>query len=133
MFLDDLTDSQKKAFLIVGVQFIQIDGVVTNEEKALFDLMCREAAVDIPTGAQEIDKLEAIEPFDTPKSKIILLIELLKLGYIDGEFSQPEHDFLMELVNKLGFTQDQLTTYAHWVLGDLGWRQEAVKFWKDLS
>ncbi len=129
MFICDLTDSQKKAFLIVGIQFIHIDGEVTIDEKKLFELMRREASVEIPPDAKNLDRLELIEAFDTDQSKIILLLELLHLGYIDGEFSQPEHDFLLEFSEKLGFSEDQLTTYAHWVLGNIAWHQEAAKFW----
>ena len=133
MFLYDLTDRQKEAFLIVGIQFIHIDGVVTIDEKKLFELMRREASVEIPPGAREFNRLELIEAFDTDESKIILLLELLHLGYIDGEFSPPEHEFLLEFADKLGFTEDQLTTYAHWVLGNIAWQQQAVKFWENGS
>ncbi len=133
MFLFDLTDSQKEAFLIVGIQFIHCDGKVTIEEKKLFEIMRREVSVEIPPGAREFNRMELIETFDTAESRIILLLELLHLGYIDGEFSQPEHDFLLEFSDKLGFTEDQLTTYAHWVLGNIAWQREAVKFWQNGS
>ncbi len=133
MFISDLSDSQKEAFLIVGIQFIHCDGEVTIDEKKLFELMRREASVEIPPRAEEFNKLELIEAFDTDQSRIILLLELLHLGYIDGEFSKPEHDFLLEFADKLGFTEDQLTTYAHWVLGNIAWHQEAAKFWANGS
>ena len=129
MFLFDLSDTQKEAFLIVGIQFIHADGKVTIEEKKLFELMRREISVEIPPDAREFNRLDLIEAFDTTESKIVLLLELLHLGYIDGEFSQPEHDFLIEFADRLGFTEDQLTTYAHWVLGNIAWQQEASKFW----
>ncbi len=133
MFLIDLNEGQQKAFLIIGIQFMHCDGKVTIEEQQLMELMRRETDMELPADAREMNMLDLLDVFDTTAAKVILLLELLHMGYVDGEFSEPENDFLLEIVDNLGFTEHKLTTYAHWVLGNIAWQQEATKFWKAKS
>ncbi|MEE9466026.1 MAG: hypothetical protein V3W14_10690 [Candidatus Neomarinimicrobiota bacterium] len=116
MFLHDLTAHQKKTFLILAKQFVLADSKVSPKEERHFESMRSEICAEVPSDAESYDKKELLASFDTPKSQISILLELITLGYIDGEFSEEENQFIQDLARAFRMSEDELDKYANWAL-----------------
>ncbi len=116
MFLHDLTERQKRIFLILAKQFVLADSKFSPAEKRHLESMQREVCVEVPSDAESYDKKELLASFDTSKSQVSIILELITLGYIDGEFSEEENQFIHELASAFGMSEDELDKYADWAL-----------------
>ncbi len=116
MFLHDLTERQKRTFLILAKQFVLADSKVTSTEEKHLESMQRDVCAEIPSDAESYDKKELMASFDTSQSQISIMLELITLGYIDGEFSEEENQFIHELANTFGISEGKLEKYANWAL-----------------
>jgi len=116
MFLHDLTAHQKKTFLILAKQFILADSKISTAEERHLESMQSEVGAEAPSDADSYNKKELLASFATPKSRISITLELITLGYIDGEFSEEENQFVQELAGAFGISEDELDKYANWAL-----------------
>lgn len=116
MFLHGLTDPQKRLFLILAKQFVLADSEVTSAEERHLKSLQSEVCTEAPGDAESYDKKELLASFDTAKSQISVILELITLGYTDGEFSEEENQFIHELATVFGISDDELDKYAHWAL-----------------
>ena len=85
MFLHDLTEHQKRMFIVLAKQFILADLKSSPAEERRLESMQREVSAEVPSGAESYDKKELLASFDTSKSQISIILELITLGYADGE------------------------------------------------
>lgn len=129
MFIYDLTEKQKSAFLILAKQLSLSDSKLTSEEERELESMERETGLQIPADAENIDKTTLLGAFDSSKSKISTILELILLGYADGEYSEEENHYIQKIASAFGMTEDELDRYTHWALQQYEVMQEARKFW----
>ena len=116
MFLHSLTDPQKRLFLILAKQFVLADSKITSAEKKHLESLQSEVRAKVPGDAESYDNKELLASFDTVKSQISVILELITLGYADGEFSEEENQFIHELATVFGISEEELDKYAHWAI-----------------
>jgi uncharacterized tellurite resistance protein B-like protein len=129
MFLYNLTNNQKKAFLSLAKRLIAADGRLAKEEMILLSLMAKE--MDIVT-EEEMSKKnlpELLKEFDTRKAQVSILLELIYLCYIDNEFRIEENEFMQNIISMFGVSQEEMLTFKNWVLKYLSLMKEANEFW----
>ena len=129
MFIYDLTEKQKSTFLILAKQLSLSDSKLTPEEERELELMERETGMQIPAAAESFDKSTLLGVFDSSKSKIATILELILLGFADGEFSEEENQYIHELASAFRITDDDLNRYARWALKQHEVLQEGKEFW----
>lgn len=126
MFLNSLTDEQKKAFLAIAMKIIGADGVLDPRERQMVESMRYEMGLwdetDLPKGHIE----DMAKPFDTRQSRVILMLESIALAYVDEEFASKEQKILRELALLFGFSEEEATTMENWVLRYKELLKEAV-------
>jgi tellurite resistance protein len=127
MFLNQLTLEQKKAFLAIALKIINADGRLDSRERTMVEAMRYEMSLwddsDLPKGYIE----DLSKPFDTHKSRVILLIEGIALAYADEEFSGDEQKILRELALIFEFSEEEATKIENWVLRFKDLQKEAVE------
>ncbi len=133
MFIDYLTEKQRSAFLILAKQLSLSDSELAPEEERLLKLMEREAGMQIPDAAESYDITTLLPAFDSSKSKIATILELMLLGYIDGEYSAEENHFIHDLADVFGMAEDELDQYAHWALKQYEVLHEGREFWGEMN
>ena len=116
MFLHGLTEPQKRLFLILAKQFVLADSKLTSAEERHLESLQSEVRAEVPGDAESYDKKELLASFDTAKSQISIILELITLGYTDGEFSEEENQFIHELATVFGISEEELDKYAHWAI-----------------
>lgn len=116
MFLNMLTEAQKKAFLAIAMKIIGADGLLDPRERQMIEGMRYEMGLwdttDLPKGSIE----ELAEPFDTHQSQVILMLESIALAYADEEFTGEEEKILRALALVFEFSEEKATAVENWVL-----------------
>ncbi len=116
MFLNSLTEGQKKSFLAIARKIIGADGIMDTRERQMIEAMRYEMGLwdetDLPEGYIE----DLAKPFDTRQSRVILMLESIALTYADEEFSGEEKKILRELALLFEFSEEEATAMENWVL-----------------
>lgn len=135
MFLHHLTKPQKKAFLPLALEFIAVDQHRNSAELHLLDQMKRE--MGIPVGesteppAEPVDRKQLAKAFDDRRSRAVVLLELIGLGYADGEFTDREYAFIRDLAQAIGVSKGERLAMENWVVRQLELFREATEFWTE--
>lgn len=110
MFLNQLSDKEKNAFISLSVHASKSNGVFADEEKTMIQEYCRE--MDIPLfdadDAISMDEIIAIFNESELTIKKIVLLETLGLVYSDGEYDDSEKGFVKEYAKKIGLTDEDV-------------------------
>ncbi|MBM3276421.1 MAG: hypothetical protein FJZ00_14800 [Candidatus Sericytochromatia bacterium] len=114
MYLAELTRDQKSAFIALARQLVVQDQSATHEEiEALRQLAAELAGADLSAQPGATDNLETT--FATDRSRVIALLELLRLAYSDGGFDQGEIHLVVELAKKFQVSMSRLREIDAWV------------------
>jgi len=123
MFLNNLTETEKKAFLTLAKEFILVDGVLSPEEEELIRIMKGEMDIDEGFPEGEKNRQELLGLFTSRRSRISTIIEMEGLGYANMEYHEQEKAFIKEMADAFGLSQDELDSIDEWVI-----RQVALLF-----
>lgn len=115
MWLSSLSNDQRHALLRLAHNVIVSDGLLDpNEEDMLFELKREMALSDV--GEVEYLELDGIQNvFQDRRSKIIVVINLLKLSYVDGAFEIEEECLLKEIARTFDITDQDFLLLDNWV------------------
>ena len=98
MFLNQLSEREKKAFLELSVHVSNSNGVFADEEMDI-----KEFNVDNVAPLEEV--IDDIKMSSLHIKKIILL-EILGLVYADGTYDDNEKGFVLRFVKEIGLTEE---------------------------
>ena len=99
MFLPELNDQQKEAFICLAHDVVVSDGELSPGEHLMMEQLRLEINLPADFEAHYIS-LEGIEEtFDSRHSRVAIVIALIRLGYADGAF-EIEEQFLLKGVCK---------------------------------
>lgn len=110
MFLNQLSEKEKDAFISLSVHAANSDGVFADEEKVMIQEYCREmglANFDIENVKSMGDVVDVFKESDLHIKKIVLL-ETLGLVYSDGIYDEEEKGFIKEYAGKIGLAEDDV-------------------------
>ena len=115
MWLSSLSNDQRHALLRLAHNVIVSDGLLDpNEEGMLFELKREMALSDV--GELEYLELDGIQNvFQDRRSRIIVVINLLKLSYVDGAFEIEEECLLKEIARTFDITDQDFLLLDNWV------------------
>lgn len=96
MFLSTLNIEQQQAFLGLARLFVEADGQLASQEKAMLEVMKAEMGLseDIEVPTDNLPNL--LKPFDSKPAKAAALLEIIGLGYSDNDF-HPQESILVKL------------------------------------
>ena len=115
MWLSSLSNDQRHALLRLAHNVIVSDGLLDpNEEDMLFELKREMALSDV--GEVEYLELDGIQNvFQDRRSRIIVVVNLLKLSYVDGAFEIEEECLLKEIARTFDITDQDFLLLDNWV------------------
>jgi uncharacterized tellurite resistance protein B-like protein len=126
MFLNSLTQEQKKAFLAIAMKIIGADGILEPRERSMIEAMRYEMGLwdetDLPKGEIE----DIAKPFDTRKSRVISMLEGIGLAYADEDLGEEEQKILRALALLFEFSEEEATAMENWILRYKKLQREAV-------
>ena len=125
MWLSNLNEDQHQALIRLAHNVIVSDGLLDPNEEGMFDLMKREMGIE---NSEEVEylSLDGIETtFPDRKTRIIVLINLIRIGYVDGAFEIEEECLLRDLANSFDIELDEFELLDNWVKRLVGLEKEA--------
>ena len=107
MFLNQLSEREKKVFLELTVHVSNSNGVFADEEKAMIQEYCKEMEIK----EFNMDNIVPLEEIigEIKKSSLhikkIILLEILGLVYADGTYAD-EKSFVLNFVKEIGLSDE---------------------------
>ena len=125
MWLSNLSKDQHQALIRLAHNVIVSDGLLDPTEEGMFDLMKKEMGIENSEEVEylSLDGLETI--FPDRKTIIIVLINLIRIGYVDGAFEIEEECLLRDLANSFDIELDEFELLDNWVKRLVGLEKEA--------
>lgn len=114
MFLNMLSDDEKRAFALLAEKMIEADGIVVGSEAAALASLEGEMGISRDDAARRpVEELAAV--FETKRSRAVAMLELIGLGYSDTSFCVNEQSIITSAATAMGISADELTTLESWV------------------
>ena len=125
MWLSNLSKDQHQALIRLAHNVIVSDGLLDPNEEGMFDLMKKEMGIE---NSEEVEylSLDGIETtFPDRKTRIIVLINLIRIGYVDGAFEIEEECLLRDLANSFDIELNEFELLDNWVKRLVGLEKDA--------
>ena len=125
MFLTSLTQAQKEAFICLAYNVVVSDGELAVGEHVMMDNMRLEMGLPLSFEARylPLDGIEKI--FNSRRSRIVALIDLIRLGYADGAFEVEEQCLLADLCEAFEISETDFARLQNWVRRFISLEREA--------
>ncbi len=125
MWLSALSSEQRQALLGLAHNVVVSDGLLDPNEEGMLDEFRREMELH-PTAEAEYLELDGVgATFDTRRSRIIVLLNLIRLSYADGAFEIEEECLLKEVGRAFGVTDEEFRLLDNWIRRFLSLEEEA--------
>ncbi|KRM20199.1 hypothetical protein FC40_GL000300 [Ligilactobacillus hayakitensis DSM 18933 = JCM 14209] len=111
MFLNQLTNKEKIAFISLSIHTSNANGEFAEEEKAMIQQYCKEMDMpfyDASSAVPMEDVIAAFKESDVQHKKIVLL-ETLGLVHSDSDFDTDEKEFVNNFAKEIGLTKEDVT------------------------
>lgn len=125
MFLGQLDERQKTAFLVLADKVIQSDGTVADPEETMLSFMKSEMGLPRASRPDGRSVEDAAAAFDTRAAKVAALLELIGLSMADGDFHDDEATVLKAITDAVGITHTEFEVMRNWVVRQLALVREA--------
>jgi len=116
VFLNLLTDRQKQSFLALATKIVMADGDVVPAENVTLAVRVAEMGGNVKAPAEEIYGAPNAAVFDTERSKIIVILELMVIAYSDQEYHKDERPIIEDLADKFGLSAAEMARFEDWAI-----------------
>lgn len=125
MWLSSLKPEQRQALLGLAHNVIVSDGLLDPNEEGMLDEFKREMELHpaTPSDYLELDGIETV--FDSRKSRVIALLNLIRLSYADGALEIEEECLLKQISRTFEVADDEFLLLDNWVRRLLALEDEA--------
>ena len=104
MFVQYLSERQQGVLLHYAHEMMRADSMVDARELSRLDVLRAQSRPGVEEEDMPIEKLS--ELFDDRLSRIVLLLELTGMGYVDEKFGPRESELVSKLADALGFNEE---------------------------
>ena len=129
MFISNLNLQERKAFAQLAWHLVHIDGVLSESETEVLDTIERETG--FRGEAQKDDYIKLADVFGGREAKISVLLELLSLAHVDGNYDASEQQMIQNLSVHFKIENEELDTLHSWVIRQTMLLQEAQSFMEE--
>ena len=128
MWLGSLSAEQRQALYRLAHNVVVSDGLLDPNEEGMMNELRREMEIET-TDEPEYLELEGIEKiFDSHASRVVAMLNLLKLGYADGAFEVEEECLIKEIGRAFDVSDEQFMLYNNWIRRLTALEQEALEW-----
>ncbi|MFP6837602.1 MAG: TerB family tellurite resistance protein [Pseudomonadales bacterium] len=115
MWLSALTSEQRNALLGLAHNVVVSDGLLDPNEEGMLDEFKREMDLRPNLEAEYLELDGIAATFDSRKSRLIALLNLLRLSYADGAFEVEEECLLKEVSRAFEVSDEEFLLLDNWV------------------
>ena len=114
MWLSSLSVEQREALMGLAHNVVVSDGLLDPNEEGMLDEFKREMELSqVDVGYLELSGIERV--FDSRKSRVVAVVNLLRLGYADGAFEIEEECVLREVCKAFQLPDEEFLLLENWV------------------
>lgn len=114
MWLSSLSDDQRMALMRLAHNVVVSDGLLDPNEEGMLNEFRRE--MELASTDVEYLELEGIESiFGDRQSRVVAILNLLKLSYADGAFEIEEECLLKEICRSFDINDDEFLLLDNWI------------------
>jgi len=130
MITELLTVNEKKALISLSKKLINADGVIVAKEKQVYEIMLellslKRYKIDNKTSTKSL-----CNTFKTQRSKIICLLELIGIAWVDHSFQKKEKEFINEVCDNFGINRSKIKSYTKLSINMIRLNQELISILK---
>lgn len=115
MFLNRLSNKEKIGFLELAHYVARSDGDFSEEQKAIIKEYCTEMQIDdIEYNEESFDIYNTLDKIQNPKSRRIVLLEIMALIYSDDFLHEEERIVLEKILEEFDLSYNLATVYTQW-------------------
>lgn len=115
MFLAELQQKEKEAFLELAALIAKIDGNNSIFENSILAEYKKEMGIEnYLLSGMPIE--EIVKVFKSERSKNIVLTELLRLVFSDGVYHDQERESIRFIKKHFGFNADEYESFKDWII-----------------
>ncbi|MEQ8191307.1 MAG: TerB family tellurite resistance protein [Candidatus Eremiobacterota bacterium] len=118
MFLQRLNEREKKHFLYLAQKLIKIDNKIKVVEVSLLKKLTEEMGLSMHDAVKVEDINKAWQIFTARETRIILLVELISIGYVDDDFCASENELIKEICSAFSISDTKLQLIEQWVIDE---------------
>lgn len=108
MFLNELSDPQKKMFMALAKRMVLADWRLEDHEKAAIERVEAELGQSLDVDPKDLMTNDNLVVLDTPRAKRIVLYELLVLAQADLKIDNSERHVFDDLADELKISQEHM-------------------------
>ena len=123
MFVQYLSERQQAALLHYSYEMMRADNVVEAEERGYLETLRTQSRPGVE--AEDVPISELASLFEDRLSRIVLLLELVGMGYADEAFSPHESNLVGEIAAALDIGERDQENVRSWVQRQLLLVEEA--------
>lgn len=129
MFLFQLEPDEQQAFLTLAYRLSAVDGVDPRETDRL-NLFENETGKSLDDSDQRsVEELCAV--FESRRSRMSAMIELVAISFADEEQTDQELDLLAKIGSELGLEKSDVSAATDWIIRQRQLISEAEILWED--
>lgn len=108
MFLNQLSNKEKKAFINLSMMISKSNGVFDEAEQEMIQAYCKEMEIAFSDSeeADDIEDIVTVFKTATDHVKRIVILESLGLAYSDGQLDSKEDMLMRSFAEKIGIDED---------------------------
>lgn len=125
MWLASLSDEQRESLLGLAHNVVVSDGVLDPNEEKMMAAFRREMSLPETLEVEylELDGIETV--FNSRRSRVVALLNLLRLSYSDGAFEIEEECTLKEISHAFEIDDQEFLLIDNWVRRLVALEEEA--------
>jgi len=124
MFLGNLTENEKKAFLFLANKVSKADNIVTEDELGMLRAFAQEMGLSEINSNLSEDEVYTILTVSENKIKRAVYTELLSLALVDETFEERDIECLKNIQEKLGLPEPFVKKARDWLYSYIGKTKE---------
>lgn len=114
MFLRELNGEQQQAFFVLAREVINADERLSMNELESLEAIYRETGLPAETAKAPDTAIDLNYLFDTPRSRAVVLLELVVLAFADGVFDALENDTVSAIAERMELSEEVRNEVYNW-------------------
>lgn len=129
MYIENLNHEEQVAFMKLSRLVLYADGIIAREEVEFFEHLKRVTGVNETLVQHNDDPAQLVRVFASRQSRVSALLQLIAMGYVDGNYDETEQKLCTQIGLAMGFDETELAAFESWVVRQTMLLQEAQSFW----
>ncbi len=114
MFISDLNQKERGAFLELAQKIVCADGKITAEEREMLEALEEEAGEVERLGVENLMVFDICKIIGSKEARAKTMLELTSLAFVDGDYDSKEKELIAEIGKAWGIDRMDVLRSEDW-------------------